>query len=133
MYDVVAVYGTASGISPQMSAVGAILIVIGVFLCSFGFRAHRFMLGIMGLLLFATVTWIALGNCKPEAGYSQDSITMIVVPVGVGVIGAAVFFHFWAIAMYFAGGKKESKSCISLVFVKFDCSFWWIHLCDIYL
>lgn len=100
-----------------MAAVGGILIAIGVFLCSFGFRLHRIMLGIMGLLLFATVTWIALANCKPESGYSRDAITMIVVPAGVGVVGAAVFFHFWAIAMYFAGGI----SSLSFYHIKYSC------------
>lgn len=100
-----------------MASLGAILIALGLFLCSFGFRLSKIMLGVMGLLTFGTVTWIALANCKPEAGYSRDSITMIVVPVGVGVVGAAVCYVFWAIAMYLAGAFG------GFVFAIFICSW----------
>ncbi|KAI7898101.1 uncharacterized protein BX663DRAFT_526222 [Cokeromyces recurvatus] len=99
----VAVYGTESGISPQMASLGAVLIVFGLFLCSMGFRLSKFMFFVMGLLTFGSITWIVLANCKPEAGYSRDSITMIVVPVGVGVIGGLVYYFIWSLAMYLIG------------------------------
>ncbi|KAI8975624.1 hypothetical protein BDF20DRAFT_906830 [Mycotypha africana] len=57
----------------------------------------------MGFLTFTSVTWIALANAKPEAGYSRDSITMIVAPVGVGIIGAVAYHFLWTIAMYLTG------------------------------
>ncbi|GAN05293.1 hypothetical protein MAM1_0087d04763 [Mucor ambiguus] len=96
----VAVYGTESGISPQMAALGAILIVLGLFLCSMGFRMSKIMFAVMGLLTLGSMTWIALANLRPEAGYSRDSITMICVPVGVGVVGAIAYYLLWTIAMY---------------------------------
>ncbi|KAI9468481.1 MAG: hypothetical protein EXX96DRAFT_590774 [Benjaminiella poitrasii] len=99
----VAVYGTESGISPQMAALGAVLIVLGLFLCSMGFRLSKFMFFVMGLLTFGSMTWIALANCKPEAGYSRDSITMLVVPVGVGIAGGIVYYFVWSLAMYLIG------------------------------
>ncbi|EPB90815.1 hypothetical protein HMPREF1544_02393 [Mucor circinelloides 1006PhL] len=96
----VAVYGTESGISPQMAALGAILIVLGLFLTSMGFRMAKIMFAVMGLLTLGSMTWIALANLRPEAGYSRDSITMICVPVGVGVVGAIAYYLLWTIAMY---------------------------------
>ncbi|KAI8637794.1 hypothetical protein BD408DRAFT_321416, partial [Parasitella parasitica] len=54
----------------------------------------------MGLLTLGSMTWIALANLRPEAGYSRDSITMIVVPVGVGIVGAIAYYLLWTIAMY---------------------------------
>lgn len=103
-YCLVAVYGTESGISPQMAALGAILIVLGLFLCSMGFRMAKVMFAVMGLLTLGSMTWIALANLRPEAGYSRDSITMICVPVGVGVVGAIAYYLLWTIAMYLTAG-----------------------------
>lgn len=100
----VAVYGTESGISPQMAALGAILIVLGLFLTSMGFRMAKIMFAVMGLLTLGSMTWIALANLRPEAGYSRDSITMICVPVGVGVVGAIAYYLLWTIAMYLSAG-----------------------------
>ncbi|KAI8095053.1 uncharacterized protein B0P05DRAFT_577046 [Gilbertella persicaria] len=57
----------------------------------------------MGLLTFGSMTWIALANLKPEAGYSRDEITMITVPAGVGVVGAIVYYFLWNIALYLVG------------------------------
>jgi multisubunit Na+/H+ antiporter MnhG subunit len=101
----VAVYGTESGISSKMAALGAILIFLGVFLCLAGFRMSKVMLCVMGLLTFGSMTWIALANCRPEQGYSRDTITMIVVPVGVGVAGAIAYYFVWNIAIYLVGGN----------------------------
>ncbi|PHZ17617.1 uncharacterized protein RHIMIDRAFT_233042 [Rhizopus microsporus ATCC 52813] len=97
------VYGSESGITPQMTALGAILIVLGMFLCIMGFRMFKPMLFVMGLLTFGSMTWIALANCRPSNGYLNDHITMIVVPAGLGVLGAALYFHFWYITIYLVG------------------------------
>ena len=61
----------------------------------------------MGLLTFGSMTWIALANLRPEAGYSRDEITMIVVPAGVGVVSAIVYYFLWNIALYLVGGKSH--------------------------
>lgn len=100
-----AVYGTESGISPQMASLGAILIVLGLFLCSMGFRMFRPMLCVMGLLTFGSMTWIALANLKPIDGYPRDDILMIVVPAAVGLVGAGIFYFVWNIALYLVSGK----------------------------
>ena len=99
------VYGSESGITPQMAALGAILIAFGVFLCVMGFRMFKPMLFVMGLLTFGSMTWIALANCKPSNGYINDHITMIVVPAGLGILGAALYVHFWYITIYLLVGK----------------------------
>ncbi|KAI8362588.1 hypothetical protein BD560DRAFT_404258 [Blakeslea trispora] len=113
----IAVYGTESGISSRMGALGGVLIALGIFLCSFGFRLSKIMLCVMGLLTFGSMTWIALANLRPESGYSRDEITMIVVPVGVGVVGAIVYYVLWNIALYLVGAFG------GFVFAVFICSW----------
>lgn len=103
-----AVYGTESGISKIMACLGAILIVLGLFLCSMGFRMFRPMLCVMGLLTFGSMTWIGLANCRPSNGYPSDAILMIVVPVCVGLVGAGAFYFLWNIALYLVCGKYTS-------------------------
>ncbi|KAG1455341.1 hypothetical protein G6F56_007090 [Rhizopus delemar] len=100
-YD--AVYGSQQGIRPEMASLGAILIALGLFLCVMGFRLFKPMLIIMGLLTFGSMTWIALANNKPSTHYANDSITMITVPAGLGVLGAILYFQFWYIAIYLVG------------------------------
>jgi hypothetical protein len=89
-----------------MASLGAILIALGLFLCSMGFRRFREMLCVMGLLTIGSVTWIALANLRPASGYSMDSITMIVVPVCVGIVGAVAYYFLWNIALYLVGGRS---------------------------
>jgi hypothetical protein len=90
-----------------MASLGAILIVLGLFLCGMGFRMFKIMLGVMGLLTFGSMTWIALANCRPATGYpSMDSIVMIVVPAGVGIVGAAAYYFLWNIALYLVTGNS---------------------------
>lgn len=51
-------------------------------------------------------TWIALANQRPSGGYnSNDAITMLVVPAGLGVLGGLVCFFIQAIRVYAIGGK----------------------------
>lgn len=88
-----------------MAALGAILIALGLFLCSMGARMFRYMLPVMGLLTFGSMAWIGLANCRPASGYITDSITMIVVPTCIGVVGAVVYFFVWTVATYLASGK----------------------------
>lgn len=89
-----------------MASLGAILIVLGLFLCGMGFRMFKIMLGVMGLLTFGSMTWIALANCRPGSGYSMDSIVMIVVPACVGIVGAAAYYFLWNIALYLVSGNN---------------------------
>lgn len=100
-------YGSEDRILPEMASLGAILIALGLFLCVMGFRLFKPMLLIMGLLTFGSMTWIALANCKPLSGYMNDQITMIVVPAGLGILGAALYFHFWYFTIYLVGGKNK--------------------------
>ncbi|KAI9269949.1 hypothetical protein BY458DRAFT_510358 [Sporodiniella umbellata] len=86
-----------------MAAVGAVLIATGLFLCTMGFRLFKPMLAVVGLLTLGTMAWIALINAKPDSGYLNDSITMVAVPAGLGVLGAAVYVQFWYITIYLVG------------------------------
>lgn len=97
-----------------MASLGAILIASGLFLCGMGFRMFRIMLCVMGLLTVGSMTWIALANLRPESGYSMDSITMIVVPLGVGAVGAVAYYFLWNIALYLVSGKFFLLPCIRL-------------------
>ncbi|KAI9244331.1 hypothetical protein EDC94DRAFT_638038 [Helicostylum pulchrum] len=54
----------------------------------------------MGLLTFGSMTWIALANLRPDAGYPSEPMLMIVVPVCVGLVGAGAFYFLWSIALY---------------------------------
>lgn len=90
-----------------MAALGAILIALGLFLCSMGARMFRIMLPVMGLLTFGSMAWIGLANCRPVSGYSMDSITMIVVPACVGIVGAIAYYFVWTVATYLASGKPH--------------------------
>ena len=126
------VYGSESGITPQMAALGAILIAFGVFLCVMGFRMFKPMLFVMGLLTFGSMTWIALANCKPSNGYINDHITMIVVPAGLGILGAALYVHFWYITIYLVGGKRKPKYLYTVILILF-VSFWRTCSCILFL
>jgi hypothetical protein len=87
-----------------MIALGTFLILIGLFLCTMGFRQWQPALAVMGLLTFGLLVWIALANCRPERGYPNDTIVMIVAPICIGLVGAGIYFVFWGTAFYLAGG-----------------------------
>lgn len=114
-------YGSEDRILPEMASLGAILIALGLFLCVMGFRLFKPMLLIMGLLTFGSMTWIALANCKPSSGYMNDQITMIVVPASLGILGAALYFHFWYFTIYLVGGKRTLSHQTE---TKIDKSVW---------
>lgn len=100
----VAVYGSVNGIQKHMIVLGTFLILIGLFLCTMGFRQWQPALAVMGLLTFGLFGWIALVNCRPDRGYPNDTIVMIVVPICIGLVGAGIYFVFWGAAFYLAGG-----------------------------
>ncbi|KAI8139597.1 hypothetical protein BJV82DRAFT_626691 [Fennellomyces sp. T-0311] len=95
-------YGN-TGITPQMGVAGSVLIVLGLYLMCFGVRAFRPTLGVAGFLTFGTLTWIGLANSRPAGGYSNDPITMITVPVGLGVLGAVLYIILERFTVYLVG------------------------------
>ncbi|KAI9268277.1 hypothetical protein BDA99DRAFT_505358 [Phascolomyces articulosus] len=78
-------------ITPQMGVAGSILIIFGLYLTTLGVHMLRPTLGIVGFLTFGTLTWIGLANSRPDGGYSNDPITMITVPAGLGILGATCY------------------------------------------
>ncbi|KAI9496604.1 hypothetical protein BDB00DRAFT_807993 [Zychaea mexicana] len=92
-------YGS-NDISPQIGVAGSILIILGLYLMTLGVRALRPTLGIVGFLTFGTLTWVGLANSRPSGGYSNDPITMITVPAGLGILGAVVYTILERITVY---------------------------------
>ncbi|KAI8890618.1 hypothetical protein K501DRAFT_328233, partial [Backusella circina FSU 941] len=76
-----AVYGSFNEIKNHMIVLSTFLIAVGLFICTMGFRQWKLMLAVTGLLTFGFLGWIALANCRPENGYPNDTIVMIVVPI----------------------------------------------------
>lgn len=97
------IYG-AGYVTPQMGVAGAILIVLGVYLMIFGFRGFRPTLAVSGFLTFGLITWVGMTNTQPAEGFTNDAITMIAVPAGLGVLGAILYALFWDVSIYLIGG-----------------------------
>lgn len=95
----------------------------------FGFRSFRMTLVVCGFLTFGTqghlpfhagtclhrymgifplslglCTWVGMANTQPEGGFINNDITMIVVPVGIGILGSILYAFFWNLTMYLVGG-----------------------------
>ncbi|KAI9358391.1 hypothetical protein BD770DRAFT_343737 [Pilaira anomala] len=96
------IYG-GIGITPQNGVVGALLIVLGLYLMVFGFRSFRITLAVCGFLSFGLITWVAMANNQPFYGYINNDITMIAVPFGLGILGAIIYALFWNISIYLIG------------------------------
>ncbi|RUS13215.1 hypothetical protein BC937DRAFT_95661, partial [Endogone sp. FLAS-F59071] len=85
--------------------VGTIFIIIGIYLGTLGYRGFRITLGVVGLLLFATVSFVALVNAEPYWGYTAPNhIIFTAIPFGLGLLGAIAFMLFWPVSLYFIGG-----------------------------
>ncbi|KAI8334980.1 hypothetical protein BC941DRAFT_430888 [Chlamydoabsidia padenii] len=101
--DTYPIYGNDHAITTQMAVLGSVFIALGLYLVGFGFRGFRVTLAVFGFLAIGLVTWVGLTNCQPSTGYINNDITMIVVPAGVGVVGAIVFFTLWYLGFYLIG------------------------------
>ncbi|KAI8142446.1 hypothetical protein BJV82DRAFT_614930 [Fennellomyces sp. T-0311] len=97
------VYG-GDGVTPQMGVVGAILIVLGIYLMVFGYRCFRPTLAVSGFITFGLITWVGMTNSQSAEGYTNNDITIIAVPVGLGVLGAILYSFFWNVSIYLVGG-----------------------------
>ncbi|CDH51239.1 hypothetical protein RO3G_10694 [Lichtheimia corymbifera JMRC:FSU:9682] len=97
------IYG-AGYVTPQMGVAGAFLIVLGVYLMIFGFRGFRPTLAVSGFLTFGLITWVGMTNSQPPEGFTNDAITMLAVPAGLGVLGAILYALFWDVTIYLIGG-----------------------------
>ncbi|KAI9267973.1 hypothetical protein BDA99DRAFT_504536 [Phascolomyces articulosus] len=91
-------------VTPQMGVAGAILIILGIYLMVFGFRCFRPTLAVAGFLTFGLITWVGMTNSQNANGYTNDAITMIAVPAGLGILGAILYSFFWNISIYLVGG-----------------------------
>ncbi|KAI8988855.1 hypothetical protein BDB01DRAFT_719338 [Pilobolus umbonatus] len=65
-----------------------------------GFRLFKYSAAVIGLLTFGSMTWIALSNLQPVNGYINNAITMLLVPIGLGLIGSIVYFVVLTVALY---------------------------------
>ncbi|CDS07526.1 hypothetical protein LRAMOSA01475 [Lichtheimia ramosa] len=103
MKSEVATYGSVN-ITAEMGVAAAGLMACAIFLMVLGFHMPRITSGIMGFLAVGLFTWIGLANNRPSDGYnSNDAITMIAVPAGLGVLGALVCLYIQAMMIYVIG------------------------------
>ncbi|KAI7887504.1 hypothetical protein K492DRAFT_139604 [Lichtheimia hyalospora FSU 10163] len=103
MESEVATYGSVN-VTAEMGVAAAGLMSCAIFLMVMGFHMPRITSGIMGFLAAGLFTWIGLANNRPSGGYnSNDAITMIAVPAGLGVLGALVCLFIQAIMVYVIG------------------------------
>ncbi|KAI9311655.1 hypothetical protein BX666DRAFT_913663 [Dichotomocladium elegans] len=106
MNNEAATYG-GQYITPAMGVAGAVLIVIGLCLCFLGVRIPKLTAGITGFVIFGLITWTGLINQRPVGGYnSHDSVTMIVVPAGLGILGAGICIVLAHAATCLLGGNE---------------------------
>ncbi|ORY91069.1 hypothetical protein BCR43DRAFT_498454 [Syncephalastrum racemosum] len=101
--EMAVIYGSDI-VTPQLGVAGAIFIVLGIYLMLFGFRSFRMTLVVSGFLTFGLCTWVGMANTQPEGGFINNDITMIVVPVGIGILGSILYAFFWNLTMYLVGG-----------------------------
>ncbi|KAI8142445.1 hypothetical protein BJV82DRAFT_714040 [Fennellomyces sp. T-0311] len=98
------IYG-AQTVTPQMGVAGAVLILLGCYLMVFGYRCFRPTLAVSGFLTFGLITWIGMANSQSARGYTNNAITMIAVPAGLGILGAVLYASFlWNVSIYLVGG-----------------------------
>ncbi|CAO3617840.1 unnamed protein product [Cunninghamella blakesleeana] len=83
-----------------MGLLGGILVLFGLQLIGFGYRYYRLTLSIANSIIFGASTWIALINNKPAGGYSQDHITMFIVPFIIGILGFLLCFYYCKYSIY---------------------------------
>ncbi|KAF7730812.1 E3 ubiquitin-protein ligase rad18 [Apophysomyces ossiformis] len=50
-----------------------------------------------------TITWVGLINTQPTQGFTNNAITMIVVPAALGTLGAILLVVCWNIGIYIVG------------------------------
>ncbi|KAG2223995.1 hypothetical protein INT45_009581 [Circinella minor] len=86
-----------------MGVAGSILLILGLYLMTMGVRTLRLTLGVVGFLTFGALTWIGLANSSPSGGYSNDPITMITVPAGLGILGAVCYIILERVTVYLIG------------------------------
>ncbi|KAI9491048.1 hypothetical protein BDB00DRAFT_834981 [Zychaea mexicana] len=98
-----AIYGE-DWVTPQMGVAGAVLIVLGLYLMVFGFRCFRPTLAVAGFLTFGLITWVGMTNSQSANGFTNDAITMLAVPAGLGVLGAILYSFLWNVSIYLVGG-----------------------------
>ncbi|KAI8061600.1 hypothetical protein BC940DRAFT_245182 [Gongronella butleri] len=46
------------------------------------------------------LTWVIMFNARPDGGYQNDSVTMLLVPISMGALIGMIAFRFWT--LYFA-------------------------------
>ncbi|KAJ8656807.1 hypothetical protein O0I10_007404 [Lichtheimia ornata] len=103
MESEVATYGSVN-ITAEMGVAAAALMACAMFLLVLGYHMQRITSGVIGFLAIGLFTWIALANQRPSGGYnSNDAITMLVVPAGLGALGGLVCFFIQAIRVYVIG------------------------------
>ncbi|KAI7904094.1 uncharacterized protein BX663DRAFT_432763 [Cokeromyces recurvatus] len=117
--DPAVIYG-GRGITPENGVVGAILIVLGLYLIIFGFRSFRITLAVCGFLTFGLITWVAMTNNQPYYGYINDNITIIAVPAGLGLLGAIIYAIFWNISIYLVGALGGFTLALYILCCKSD-------------
>ncbi|KAG2218714.1 hypothetical protein INT45_002422 [Circinella minor] len=103
IYKIEDIYG-ADWVTPQMGVAGAILIILGIYLMVFGFRCFRPTLSVAGFLTFGLITWVGMTNSQTMDGYTNDPVTIMAVPAGLGILGAILYAFFWNISIYLVGG-----------------------------
>ncbi|RUP43003.1 hypothetical protein BC936DRAFT_137785, partial [Jimgerdemannia flammicorona] len=96
---------TGSEITLTAGTVGSAFLIVGFYFGAFGYRFARVTLGLIGLLLFAALTYIALVNAEPYWGYSQPNhIIFTAIPFAIGILGALIFAIFYTVVKYVIGG-----------------------------
>jgi hypothetical protein len=82
--------------------VGALAILIGLFLVLAGVRLFKLALFAGGFLLFSNLTALVLVKLAPAEGFSD--MVLLLVPIGVGILGGLIAYKVWRFGVSLIGG-----------------------------
>ncbi|KAJ3189968.1 hypothetical protein HDU85_000258 [Gaertneriomyces sp. JEL0708] len=93
----------AREIIAQTAVLGAITIVVGVFLLLFGSRFFKATLFVCGFFVTALVGYILLTNLEPDGGFSNRETVLLLGSLACGVVGGLLALCLWRIGLILVG------------------------------
>ncbi|TPX69399.1 hypothetical protein SpCBS45565_g02398 [Spizellomyces sp. 'palustris'] len=93
----------ARQIIAQTAVLGAITLVVGVFLLLFGQRFFKVTLFIGGFFVTALVGYLILTAVEPSSGYPNRATVLLLGPLASGVIGGGLALCVWRLGLVAIG------------------------------
>ncbi|KAL1916095.1 uncharacterized protein VTP21DRAFT_6099 [Calcarisporiella thermophila] len=91
-------------ITPERALIGALLMLMGVFLMFGAFRYFRPAMFVVGFLSISIVAFVALANAEPVQLYENRSAVYIGVIFAFALVGGIGFLFLYKIGIFLLGG-----------------------------